>query len=121
MAPYPQMVVTNGIKKMFRYQRSKSHYDGGGRRRDAANHKATDAEGAYKDILGRTYKTEVRDLDGAPHPEQIARDNIDMRLAVCGWVVQRKNEINLAANDGVAVRECQTDVGPADYLLFVEK
>ncbi|MBK6589379.1 MAG: DEAD/DEAH box helicase family protein [Acidobacteria bacterium] len=55
------------------------------------------------------------------NPEQLARDNIDAQLVACGWVVQRKNEINLAANDGVAVREYQTDVGPADYVLFVDK
>jgi type I restriction enzyme R subunit len=55
------------------------------------------------------------------NPEQIARDNIDAQLRACGWVVQKKTEINLAANDGVAIREYQTDVGPADYVLFVDK
>ena len=55
------------------------------------------------------------------NPEQIARDNIDVQLRACGWVVQKKSEINLAANDGVAIREYQTDVGPADYVLFVDK
>ncbi|HRI05212.1 MAG TPA: type I restriction-modification enzyme R subunit C-terminal domain-containing protein [Pyrinomonadaceae bacterium] len=55
------------------------------------------------------------------NPEQIARDNIDAQLTACGWVVQRKDRINLAANDGVAIREYQTDVGPADYVLFVDK
>ena len=35
--------------------------------------------------------------------------------------MQKKDRINLAANDGVAVREYQTDVGPADYVLFVDK
>jgi type I restriction enzyme, R subunit len=55
------------------------------------------------------------------NPEQIARDNIDAQLIACGWVVQRKDRINLAANDGVAVREYQTDVGPADYVLFVDR
>ena len=55
------------------------------------------------------------------NPEQVARDNIDAQLRACGWVVQKKSEINLAAGMGVAVREYQTDVGPADYVLFVEK
>lgn len=55
------------------------------------------------------------------NPEQIARDHIDRQLRAGGWVVQSKKEINLGAALGVAVREYQTDVGPADYLLFVEK
>ena len=55
------------------------------------------------------------------NPEQIARDNIDAQLGACGWIVQKKTEVNLAASDGVAVREYQTDVGPADYVLFVDK
>ncbi|HOI92047.1 MAG TPA: type I restriction-modification enzyme R subunit C-terminal domain-containing protein [Candidatus Rifleibacterium sp.] len=51
-------------------------------------------------------------------PEQIARDNIDRQLVACGWVVQSKSEININAGAGVAIREYQTDVGPADYVLF---
>lgn len=54
-------------------------------------------------------------------PEQIARDNIDKQLIACGWAVQSKDHINLAAKIGVAVREYMTDVGPADYILFVDK
>ncbi|MFN0157714.1 MAG: type I restriction-modification enzyme R subunit C-terminal domain-containing protein [Bacteroidota bacterium] len=53
--------------------------------------------------------------------EQIARDNIDRQLTACGWAVQKKTEINLSAGVGVAVREYITDVGPADYILFVDK
>ncbi len=55
------------------------------------------------------------------NPEQLARDNIDEQLAACGWVIKNKKQINLAAAPGVAVREYQTDVGPADYVLFVDK
>ncbi|KUO74549.1 MAG: restriction endonuclease subunit R [Clostridia bacterium BRH_c25] len=55
------------------------------------------------------------------NPEQIARDNIDRQLRACGWKIQNKNEINLFAGAGVAVREYQTDVGPADYILFVDQ
>lgn len=55
------------------------------------------------------------------NPEQLARDRIDDQLAQCGWVVQNSNQINLAAGVGVAVREYPTDVGPADYVLFVNK
>jgi len=55
------------------------------------------------------------------NPEQIARDHIDELLKVSGWIVQSKQQINLNAGIGVAVREYQTDIGPADYVLFVEK
>jgi type I restriction enzyme R subunit len=34
-------------------------------------------------------------------------------------IVQQKNKINLKAGGSVAVREYQTDVGPADYVLVV--
>lgn len=53
------------------------------------------------------------------NPEQIARDQIDSQLTACGWVIQQKGKINLHAGVGVAVREYNTDVGPADYVLFV--
>lgn len=52
------------------------------------------------------------------NPEQIARDAIDAILIAAGWIVQAKNKINLHAGRGVAVREYQTDIGPADYILF---
>ena len=55
------------------------------------------------------------------NPEQIARDNIDKQLLDCGWLIQDKLKINLGAGQGIAVREYQTDVGPADYALFVDK
>lgn len=55
------------------------------------------------------------------NPEQIARNKIDAQLKVSGWIVQSKTEINLAVGGGVAVREYLTDVGPADYVLFVDK
>lgn len=55
------------------------------------------------------------------NPEQIARDHIDKQLLACGWIIQDKKKINLAAGLGVAVREYQTDIGPADYVLFVDK
>jgi type I restriction enzyme, R subunit len=52
-------------------------------------------------------------------PEQIARDIIDSQLIDCGWIIQNKKQMNLNAGLGVAVTEYQTDVGPADYILFV--
>lgn len=54
------------------------------------------------------------------NPEQIARDLIDKQLKAAGWIVQSKSKINLNAGIGVAIREYQTDIGPADYVLFVE-
>ena len=55
------------------------------------------------------------------NPEQIARDRIDKMLVHSGWDVQSKSKVDLNAKKGVAVREYQTDVGPADYVLFVDK
>jgi type I site-specific restriction endonuclease len=54
-------------------------------------------------------------------PEEIARDLIDSALQRSGWSVQKKDYINLAASVGVAVREYSTEVGPADFVLFVDK
>ncbi len=54
-------------------------------------------------------------------PEQAARDRIDEMLSLSGWVVQDNKKIDFSAGLGVAVREYQTDVGPADYVLFVDK
>lgn len=45
------------------------------------------------------------------NPEQIARAQIDQQLIACGWAIQHKSAINLAAATGVAVREYQTDKG----------
>lgn len=55
------------------------------------------------------------------NPEQIARDNIDKQLVACGWLIQDKKRLNLAAGIGIAVREYSTEVGPADYVLFVNQ
>lgn len=55
------------------------------------------------------------------NPEQAARDRIDAMLEASGWKVQDKKKIDFAAGPGIAVREYQTDIGPADYVLFIEK
>ena len=55
------------------------------------------------------------------NPEQKARDNIDALLTQAGWVVQSARRIDLNAGAGQAVREYQTDIGPADYVLFMDK
>ena len=56
-----------------------------------------------------------------PHPEQQARDHIDALLTQTGWLIQNKSSINLAETKGIAVREYQTNVGPADYILLINK
>ncbi|HZH66565.1 MAG TPA: type I restriction endonuclease, partial [Flavisolibacter sp.] len=53
------------------------------------------------------------------NPEQLARDEIDRQLLASGWVIQDKKTFNLSSGIGVAIREFQTSVGPADYVLFV--
>lgn len=53
------------------------------------------------------------------NPEQRARDAIDRQLELCGWIIQDKSRLNLHAAPGVAVREYTTEIGPADYVLFV--
>ncbi len=55
------------------------------------------------------------------NPEQIARDLIDGKLVEAGWFVQDKDAIDFSVGQGIAVREYQTDVGPADYVLFVDR
>jgi len=55
-------------------------------------------------------------------PEREAREHIDHALAAAGWVVQDRADMNLAAGQGVAVREfpMASGHGFADYLLFVD-
>ncbi|MBI5403374.1 MAG: DEAD/DEAH box helicase family protein [Ignavibacteriae bacterium] len=55
------------------------------------------------------------------NPEQRARDKIDSLLEQSGWFVQDKKSIDLNANYGIAVKEYQTDIGPADYVLFANR
>ena len=54
-------------------------------------------------------------------PEQKARSQIDKMLNQAGWVIQDKNKVNLSLSFGIAIREYQTDAGPADYVLFVDR
>ena len=54
-------------------------------------------------------------------PEQAARDKIDEQLSHAGWIVQDNKKIDFSVGLGIAVREYQTSVGPADYILFVDK
>ncbi|HMO41916.1 MAG TPA: hypothetical protein PKB04_01025, partial [Phenylobacterium sp.] len=54
-------------------------------------------------------------------PEQKARQLIDAQLAAAGWIVQDREEMNLGAGLGVAVREYRLGSGPCDYLLIVDR
>ncbi len=54
-------------------------------------------------------------------PEAKARLLIDQKLEQAGWIIQDKNQINLGAGLGIAVREYPTDSGPADYVLFIDR
>jgi len=42
-------------------------------------------------------------------------------LKQAGWKVQDKKAIDFSAGLGIAVREYPTDIGPADYVLFVDR
>jgi len=52
--------------------------------------------------------------------EALTREEIDAKLELAGWVIQDKKRLNLHETLGVAVREMDTDTGPADYMLFVD-
>jgi type I restriction enzyme, R subunit len=55
-------------------------------------------------------------------PEEKARKTIDMLLTEAGWIVQSRDEANVSAGRGVAIREfpLKAGYGFADYLLFVD-
>ena len=55
-------------------------------------------------------------------PEEQAREHIDEALAQAGWAVQDRDDANLTAARGVAVREfrLRRGHGQADYLLFAD-
>ncbi len=63
----------------------------------------------------------VASVAGGLTPEQQARVEIDRKLEAAGWVVRDFREIDLSVGPGVAVREFQTDTGPADYLLYGDR
>src|SRR6185295_10454065 len=56
-------------------------------------------------------------------PEQRARERIDACFAESGWVVQNRDEIQLTAARGVAIRELplRPGHGQVDYLLFIDE
>ena len=54
-------------------------------------------------------------------PEQAAREVIDPVLRDADWGVQDNRKIDFSAGPRVAVREYETDPGPADYVLTAGK
>ncbi len=53
-------------------------------------------------------------------PEQSAREQIDRQLEAAGWNVQDYRQVNLGAEEGVAVREflCGTSSGDSHHLAL---
>jgi type I restriction enzyme R subunit len=49
------------------------------------------------------------------------RELIDPKLKDAGWILQDRNQMNLFAGRGIAVREFPLDTGYADYMLFVDR
>ncbi len=56
-------------------------------------------------------------------PEQKARREIDAKLTASGWLVQDREDLDLAAGRGIAVREfpMKSGFGFADYLLYLDR
>ena len=56
-------------------------------------------------------------------PEQRARRAIDANLEAAGWLVQRRDEMDLSAGLGIAVTEfpMKPGFGFADYLLYIDR
>ena len=56
-------------------------------------------------------------------PEQRARFDIDASLTTAGWFVQDREDIDLTAVRGIAVREfpMKPGFGSADYLLYLDR
>lgn len=55
-------------------------------------------------------------------PEARARENIDKQLIDAGWLVQSRDEADISAGRGVAIREfpMKSGFGEADYLLYAD-
>ena len=56
-------------------------------------------------------------------PEQKARHEIDAKLSASGWLVQDRDDLDLTAGRGIAVREfpMKSGFGFADYLLYLDR
>ena len=56
-------------------------------------------------------------------PEQKARREIDAKLTAAGWIVQDRDDLDLTAGRGIAVRNFSMKPGHgfADYLLYLDR
>ena len=56
-------------------------------------------------------------------PEAEARKKTDVQLEQSGWIVQDRDDANIYAGQGVAVREFKMKAGHgyADYRLFIDQ
>jgi type I restriction enzyme, R subunit len=56
-------------------------------------------------------------------PEHKARREIDAKLLASGWLVQNRDDLDLTAGRGIAVREfpMKSGFGFADYLLYLDR
>ena len=56
-------------------------------------------------------------------PEQLAREKIDAKLEASGWLVQDRDDMDIGAGRGIAVREfpMKHGFGFADYLLYLDR
>src|ERR1017187_1155992 len=56
-------------------------------------------------------------------PEQKARREIDAGLIAAGWLVQSRDDLDLTAGRGIAIREfaMKSGFGFADYLLYLDR
>ena len=72
----------------------------------------------------RVAPTPTRRLSRMPQtPEQRARQEIDAELTAAGWIVQDRDDLDLTAGRGIAVREfpMKSGFGFADYLLYLDR
>ncbi len=59
----------------------------------------------------------------AETPEQKARRGIDTRLTAAGWIVQDRDDLDLTAGRGIAIREfpMKSGFGFSDYLMYLDR
>ncbi|MGI8307621.1 DEAD/DEAH box helicase family protein [Saccharopolyspora hattusasensis] len=79
---------------------------------------------AFKRVSAREREDFLRRSRRACQPpltEAQVRERLDETLRSAGWALQDRNEQDVTAKVGVAVRELHTSAGYADYLLYVDR
>lgn len=74
-------------------------------------------------ILRRSNLPKIIQTTMPETPEQKARREIDAKLIAAGWFVQNRDDLDLTAGRGIAVREfpMKSGFGFADYLLYLDR